>query len=190
LNTSRLRLFACTDDTPSRGQSDQNGERTRIFIRVRSWDAFYSQSFVTEFRRRLYLDAFGKEYPAEEASDGYITRSELRQIAEALQVGPGLRIADVGCGRGGPGQWLVHATGAALLGIDFSTIAVDHVRARAQRVGIATTYRVAHFATTGLDRASVDGAFSIDVIWAIPDKRAGLARSRSYPEVRRKVCLH
>jgi ubiquinone/menaquinone biosynthesis C-methylase UbiE len=145
--------------------------------RVRAWDAFYAEPQVAEFRRRLYLEAFGEEYPADEATDGYITRSELRDMVDRLHVGPGQRIADLGCGRGGPGQWIAGATGAALVGIDFSAVALEQARARACRLGITSAYKSTSFDATGLDSASVDGAISIDVIWAIPDKRAGFAET-------------
>jgi len=152
-------------------------EESAFLSRARSWDAFYAEPRVAEFRRCLYLEAFGEEYPADEATDGYTTRSELREMVGALHVGPGQKIADLGCGRGGPGQWIVGATGAALVGIDFSAVALEQARARARRLGITSSYKSASFNATGLDPESVDGALSIDVIWAIPDKRAGLAET-------------
>ena len=78
-------------------------EELAFLSQARSWDAFYAQAQVAEFRRRLYLETFGEEYPADEATDSYITRSELREMVGALHVGPGQKIADLGCGRGGPG---------------------------------------------------------------------------------------
>lgn len=45
-------------------------------------------------------------------------------MADALRVGPGQKIADLGCGRGGPGQWIARATGAGLVGIDVSEVAL------------------------------------------------------------------
>lgn len=152
-------------------------EESAFLSRPRSWDAFYAEPGVAEFRRRLYLEAFGEEYPADEATDGYVTRSELREMAGALHVGPGQKIADLGCGRGGPGQWIASATGAAIVGIDFSAVALEQARARAHRLGIVSSYERASFDATGLVSAAVDGAFSIDVIWAIPDKRAGFAET-------------
>jgi ubiquinone/menaquinone biosynthesis C-methylase UbiE len=147
--------------------------------RARTWDAFYREPRIAEFRRRLYLEAFGREYPIEEATDGYITRTELRQIAVAVHAGSGQRIADLGCGRGAPGQWLARVTGAALVGIDISEVALEQARAGARQAGIAdkVSYKAASFDATGLDTESVDGAMSIDVIWAIPDKRAGFAEA-------------
>src|SRR5882672_96307 len=145
--------------------------------RARAWEAFYAEPRVAEFRRRLYLEAFGEEYPAEEATDGYITRSELREMVGTLHVGPGQTIADLGCGRGGPGQWIAGVTGAALVGIDFSAVALEQARARARRLGMTSSYQSGSFDATGLDPSSVDGAFSIDVIWAIPDKQTGFAET-------------
>jgi len=63
------------------------------------------------------------------------------------------------------------------VGIDFSAVALEQARARARRLGITNSYQSASFDATGLDPASVDGAISIDVIWAIPDKRAGFAET-------------
>ena len=147
--------------------------------RARTWDAFYNEPHVAEFRRRLYLEAFGDEYPVDEATDGYITRTELRQMADAIHVGSGQKIAALGCGRGGPGQWLARITGAALVGIDISEVALEQARARARQIGIddSVSYKIASFDATGLDAASVDGAMSIDVIWAIPNKPAGFAEA-------------
>jgi len=152
-------------------------EESAFLSQARSWDAFYAQAQVAEFRRRLYLETFGEEYPADEATDGYITRSELREMVGALHVGRGQKIADLGCGRGGPGQWIAGVTGAALVGIDFSAVALEQARARARRLGIASSYQSGSFDATGLDSASVDGALSIDVIWAVPDKQAGFAET-------------
>ena len=64
------------------------------------------------------------------------------------------------------------------MGIDFSPIALEQARVRAQRLGIANcSYREGSFDATGLDDASVDAAISIDVIWAIRDKPAGFAEA-------------
>jgi cyclopropane fatty-acyl-phospholipid synthase-like methyltransferase len=49
-------------------------------------------------------------------------------MMSALQVSRGQKIADLGCGRGGPGQWIAGITGAAVVGIDFSAVALDQAR--------------------------------------------------------------
>jgi ubiquinone/menaquinone biosynthesis C-methylase UbiE len=154
-------------------------DESPFLSRSRTWDAFYTEAAIADFRRRIYLETFGDEYPQDVATDGYITRSELREMIEALQVGVGQKIVDLGCGRGGPGQWIAGATGAALVGIDFSAVALEQARARARTHHLDNncSYRSGAFDATGLDATSFDGAFSIDVIWAIPDKRAGFVEA-------------
>lgn len=153
-------------------------EESAFLSRTRTWDAFYAEAKVAEFRRRIYLEAFGEEYPADAATDGYITRSELREMVEALQVGRGQKIADLGCGRGGPGQWIAEATGASLVGVDFSAVALEQAQARARSRNLAAcSYQRGSFQATGLNSSSIEGAISIDVIWAIPDKPAGFAEA-------------
>jgi ubiquinone/menaquinone biosynthesis C-methylase UbiE len=153
-------------------------EELAFLSRTRTWDAFYAEAKIAEFRRRIYLEAFGEEYPADAATDGYITRSELREMVEALHVGRGQKIADLGCGRGGPGQWIAEATGASLVGVDFSSVALEQAQARARMRNLpACTYQKGSFQATGLDSSSIEGAISIDAIWAIPDKPAGFAET-------------
>src|ERR1700730_2593564 len=38
-------------------------EELAFLSRARAWDAFYTESRVAEFRRSVYLEAFGEEYP-------------------------------------------------------------------------------------------------------------------------------
>jgi len=154
-------------------------EEPAALSRAHFWDAFYSEPRIAEFRRRLYVEAFGDEYTLDEETDGYITRTELSALADALHAGPGHTIADLGCGRGGPGQWVAHTTGASLVGIDISETALEQARARARHRGIKNTlaYKVASLEATGLDTATLDGAMSVDAIWAVPDKHAGFLES-------------
>src|SRR5215472_18043370 len=124
-------------------------EESAFLSRTRAWDAFYAESKIAEFRRSIYLEAFGEEYPEDAATDGYITRSELSEMVEALHVGRGEQIADLGCGRGGPGQWIAGATGAALVGIDFSPVALEQARARARSHNLtACSYQTGSFNET------------------------------------------
>src|SRR5260370_2610664 len=99
-------------------------EELAFLSRARSWDAFYAEPRVAEFRWRLYLEAFGDEYPADEATDGYITRSELREMVGRLHAGPGQKIADLGCGRGRPGQCIARPAGPPPLGTRLSPLSL------------------------------------------------------------------
>ena len=54
---------------------------------------------------------------------------------------------------------------------------MQQARERARHRGITVSYQTGSFDSTGLDAATFDGAMSVDVIWAIPDKRAGFAET-------------
>jgi ubiquinone/menaquinone biosynthesis C-methylase UbiE len=175
--TSRVRICCRTTRSASSRLLWRHSTRgsAGFLSQARTWNAFYGEPRIAEFRRRLYLEVFGEEYPEEAATDGYVTRSELRGMTDALRAGPSGKIVDLGCGRGGPGQWIAATTGAAVVGIDFSEVALEQARGRARSFGLgaSVSYKTASFDATGLDAASIDGVISIDVIWAIPDKSAG-----------------
>jgi ubiquinone/menaquinone biosynthesis C-methylase UbiE len=100
----------------------------------------------------------------------------MQALAAALALVPGATLADLGCGMGGPGLWIARETQARLVGIDISTVALDHARARALAVGMSerARYTQGTFDNTGLDTASVDGAMSVDAFQYAPDKQAAL----------------
>ncbi|MGW6456951.1 SAM-dependent methyltransferase [Streptomyces sp. NPDC055078] len=76
----------------------------------------------------------------------------LYHIAAELALKEGEVLADLGCGRGGPGLWPARAAHADLVGIDFSPVAVAQARQGAATYEMKGT---AHFVvndltTTGL----------------------------------------
>lgn len=68
-------------------------------------------------------------------------------------------------------------TGADLIGLDISSVAIDEAGARAARMGLAehARFAVASFDKTGLDSSSVDAIMSEDAIQYAPDKRSVMA---------------
>jgi SAM-dependent methyltransferase len=83
----------------------------------------------------------------------------------------------VGCGEGGPGQWVARETGTATVGVDFSPVATAHAEqlAYAQGLGVRARYVAADASATGLKAGSLDGAMSIDVLQLLPDRAAVVA---------------
>ncbi len=56
------------------------------------------------------------QLPSEIEPFSFVSLARLRQVARALDLSPGQRLVDLGCGRGGPGLWLARAADAALTG--------------------------------------------------------------------------
>ncbi|MEL7490594.1 MAG: cyclopropane-fatty-acyl-phospholipid synthase family protein [Pseudomonadota bacterium] len=74
---------------------------------------------------RLFLDAdmnYSCAYFEQEDQDlEGAQRAKQRHIAAKLQIEPGMRVLDIGCGWGGMAMYLAEATGAEVVGVTLST---------------------------------------------------------------------
>lgn len=132
-------------------------------------DAFYARQAESPTHRAIFREVYGAEYPEEALPLGFITTTLLRRIAQAIAVGPGHTIIDLGCGRGGPSLWVARETGASVVGIDMSPVAIAHASQRAREFGVEGR---AQFATGDLlalrcAPAAFDAAMSVDVLWVL-----------------------
>lgn len=144
---------------------------------TRDWRATFDEVFraaTSPAHHRIWREAYGDEYPAELDTYSHVTRTDLDRIRRELRVAGGDTLADLGCGRGGPGLWLAAETGADLVGVDISPAAVEAATAHATALGLAgrARYQEGTFAQTGLGTASVDAVVSIDALLFAPDKEA------------------
>ena len=112
-------------------------------------------------------------------------------MAQALDLRPGQTLVDLGCGRGGPGLWLARETGASLVGVDFSPVAVDQATPRAALFGLASRARfaVGELTRTGLPKASADAAVSVDAFHFAADPAAAAAEARRIIRPGRRLVL-
>jgi SAM-dependent methyltransferase len=146
----------------------------------RDWPAVFDAAFrnvADSAHRRIWRSVYGDEYPEGVDPYSFVSRTELNLIARELGVGPGDLFGDLGCGRGGPGLWLAANTGADLVGVDISTIALQAATARAAslELGDRARYRLGTFAETGLPLGALDAIVSIDALIFAPDKAVALA---------------
>ncbi|MBB4685793.1 class I SAM-dependent methyltransferase [Amycolatopsis jiangsuensis] len=127
--------------------------------------------------RGIYRDAYGADYPEEADPFGFVTRTDLVRIAELCGHVRGRRLADLGCGRGGPGLEVARALGTSLSGVDVVEAAVLEARTRASAHEPATDARfeVGSFEATGLGTGSCAAVMSVDALWMVWDKPAAFA---------------
>jgi ubiquinone/menaquinone biosynthesis C-methylase UbiE len=145
----------------------------------RDWKAEFERSFAgrpSAVAERIWRGVFGDEYPAGLDPFSAVSVSELERIAADVRVGQGSTIADLGCGRGGPGLWVAMATGADLVGIDISSNALGAARERASALGLdgRARFQEGSFEDTGLGDSSVDALMSVDALLFSADKAAAL----------------
>lgn len=148
----------------------------RVLSVGEAYDLLHAGQARSPTLRRVWAHAAGGDFPEEFGHISFLTRGELGRLSRELRVGTGSMLGDLGCGTGGPGLWIVRETGAALVGIDISPVAVARAAERAAALGLAerARYQCGSFAATGLADASLDAALSVDALPYAPDKLAVL----------------
>jgi ubiquinone/menaquinone biosynthesis C-methylase UbiE len=123
--------------------------------------------------RRVW-EAVDPDLPPEIEPFSFVSVALLGHVAHALALSPAQTLVDLGCGRGGPGLWLAKSQGVSLIGVDFSTVAVQQANDRAALFGLADTARfvVGDLAATGLPDATADAVVSIDALHLAVDLAA------------------
>ena len=145
--------------------------------RKAAFDLLYRSVGDSPTLRQIWRDAYGDDYPEEAEPLSYVTRPQLELVTRLLQLAPGGRLLDLGCGMGGPGRFVARRTGAHLVGVDISPVAIAQASARAARAGPAMRcrYQLGSADDTRLPSSSQGGALSIDVLQIVPDPQAALA---------------
>ena len=139
--------------------------------------AVFEQTYTAPASRvqeEVWRSVFGDEYPTGLDPYSYITRSELARFVRDLRVGPGERLVDLGCGRGGAGLWVAAETGASLVGIDIAEARSRRPGLVPRAMGMDADFRLGTFEATGLDDGSADAVMSVDALLFTPDKAAAL----------------
>ena len=155
----------------SQSSAAEDNEPTAIV--AAGYDSVYAAADKSPTLRRLWHEhAEGLDFPEEFGHISFTTLADLRRTARELRVKHGDTLAGLGCGMGGPALWLARETGADLIGVDLSAVAVEKASARARALGLGAqaVFRVGSFAATGLGDRSVDGATSEDALQYAPDK--------------------
>jgi SAM-dependent methyltransferase len=64
--------------------------------------------------------------------EGFMRAGEIRALALAAGVGPGVSVLDLCCGVAGPGRFITEELGCSYLGVDYSASAIEIARERAR----------------------------------------------------------
>ena len=100
----------------------------------------------------------------------------LDQVVEALEVAPGMRVLDAGCGTGVLAERLAMACpDIELVGVDHSSAMLARARARRAWPGSFTFVERDIDGSLAADAAGFDRIASVNVIWTLPDPQATLA---------------
>ena len=99
-------------------------------------------------------------------------RRHERHIAEVLELRPGMVVADLGCGVGGPLLEIARFSGAGIVGVNSNAYQLERARKYAEEAGLADQAEFLHCDFLDVDAAdeSFDAIFSIEATACAPDK--------------------
>jgi SAM-dependent methyltransferase len=104
--------------------------------------------------------------PPELQSTSLLGGRGLEEVVAALGMQAGQVLLDLACGRGGYGLDIARRSGARVVGVDFSAVAIGQAQRQAQALGLAdrAEFQVGELTGTGLSAASVDAVLVVDAI--------------------------
>jgi ubiquinone/menaquinone biosynthesis C-methylase UbiE len=143
----------------------ESGEPPRAAQRDAAYfDQWYEDMTTSPARDAIVARILG--LPPELQSTSMLTWPGIAQVTEALRMPPGGLLLDVACGRGGYGIEVARRTGAHLLGVDFSAVALRHARVSSARLLPAgrAEFRAGTLIATGLPAAVADGLMCVDAV--------------------------
>jgi SAM-dependent methyltransferase len=128
------------------------------------FDQWYAQMGRSELRDQIVRRALGLPYHMD--ASGLLPWSAVTEVAAALNLAPGQLLVDLGCGRGGYSLELARQTGARLLGLDFSPVAITTAALGAASAGLAgpAAFCVGDIAAIGVDTGAADAVVCIETI--------------------------
>jgi ubiquinone/menaquinone biosynthesis C-methylase UbiE len=129
-----------------------------------TFDRWYADMARSDQRDQIVQRALG--LPPELDSSSLLPWLAIAELVMALALAPGQLLADLACGRGGYGLEVARRTGARLIGVDFSAVALAAASRNADRFGLAARagFRLGHLTASGLDPQTADAVMCIDAI--------------------------
>ncbi|MEV4619955.1 class I SAM-dependent methyltransferase [Asanoa sp. NPDC049573] len=143
-------------------------------------------------RDAAYFDQWYADMAASPARDAIVARTlglppelgfasalpweGVADITAALRLPSGGLLLDIGCGRGGYGIEVALRTGARLIGMDFSAVALDHASSISARrlPPDRAEFRLGTLTATALPDGAVDGLMCVDAVQFAEPPLAGL----------------
>ena len=128
------------------------------------FDQWYADMASSPARDAIVARSLG--LPPELQSTSLLTWTGIGEVTGALSLRADGLLVDVACGRGGYGIEVARRSGARLLGVDFSEVALAAARSSAARLlpAARAEFRAGTLTATGLPAGVADGLMCVDAV--------------------------
>ena len=137
------------------------------------FDGWYTDLSASPQQQQIQQSALG--LPPRLQSSSLLSWSGLAEVVSSLDVTIGDTLVDLACGRGGYGLEAASRTGADLVGVDFSAVAIAQAERNVAAFELTATARflVGELSATGLPDGCADAIMCVDAIqFATPFRAA------------------
>ncbi|MET3808200.1 SAM-dependent methyltransferase [Nakamurella sp. UYEF19] len=132
--------------------------------RAAEFDDWYANMQPSARCAEIYQEYLGLPLGLESSS--LLPWEGISTIMGSLDLAAGSTLLDLACGRGGYGLEIARRSGAALIGVDFSTVALARAREMVPNFGMGgrAEFLAGDLADTGLPSGSVDAVVCVDSV--------------------------
>ena len=150
---------------PRASPDGADGDRSHTALVSRFYDVvtpFYEYAWGTSFH-------FSPRHPGERLTQAQ--RRHEEGVGRLLGLRSGMRVADIGCGVGGPLVTIARATGASITGLNNNVYQIARGERTLRRMGLEEScgFLLADFMSVPLPDDHFDAAYSFDAICHAPD---------------------
>jgi 2-polyprenyl-3-methyl-5-hydroxy-6-metoxy-1,4-benzoquinol methylase len=137
----------------------------------------FRSAFASKSIRSAWAKSYGDQFW--EASDPPLSQAtidDIKFLIQRLDPGTETKLADLGCGSGCVGRYLAKEFGTHVEGIDANPLAIRLAEelAASSEMTQFLLFKTGDISNTGWGENHFDGAFSMDVLLFVADKRAAL----------------
>ena len=126
---------------------------------------FYPAAYASATHSRLCERVFGKDL----CQEGMVDMAALEDLLARLDLKPGDRLLDLGCGAGVIAEYISDQTGAKVTGLDYAAPAIAVAKKRTADKRSTLTFLQGDMNALDLPEQSFDAAISLDTLYWVAD---------------------
>lgn len=130
------------------------------------YQRFYTAAHASAAHSRYCERVYGKDL----CQEGQMDMVALGDLLACIDLKPGDKVLDLGCGAGVISEYISDRTGATVTGIDYAALAIDAASARAEGKRSRLTFLQGDLNSLDLPTDSFDAAIMIDSIYWVADR--------------------
>ena len=135
------------------------------------YQQFYPRAHASRAHSRLCKQVFGEDH----CQEGQVDMASFNDLLDRLNLKPGDKLLDLGCGAGGLTEHASDRTGVEVMGIDYSASAIETANARTEGKRDHLTFLQADMNALELPACSFDAAISLDTLYWVADIEVALS---------------